>query len=67
MYHFIFWVKEYAEQEAQLWLYACFLLNFLFDPEDRGDMFLHNTGQLSLDYTALYLRRQNSSRTMYIT
>jgi hypothetical protein len=26
----------------------------LFDPEDRGDMFLWNVGWLSTDYTALY-------------
>jgi hypothetical protein len=47
--------------------HAGFLLNFLFDPEDIGDIFLHNTGQLSLDYRALYLRKQNSSKMMYIT
>jgi hypothetical protein len=28
------------------------------DPEDGGDMFLHNIGCLSKDYTALYPRRQ---------
>jgi hypothetical protein len=33
-----------------------------FDPEDGSDMFIRNVGWLSTDYTALYPRRQNSSR-----
>jgi hypothetical protein len=33
----------------------------LFDPEDGGVMSLQNVGWLSLDYMALYLRRQKSS------
>jgi hypothetical protein len=47
------------------------LLGLFFDPEDGseltlgpeggGDMFLQNVGSLSADYTALYLRRCNSS------
>jgi hypothetical protein len=37
----------------------------LFDPEYGGDMFLRNVGCLSTDYTALYLRRQNSSWPHY--
>jgi hypothetical protein len=31
-------------------LYASFLLDLLFDPEDGGDMFLRNVGRLSADY-----------------
>jgi hypothetical protein len=42
--------------------FACYLLlRLFFGPEDRGDMFLRNVGWLSLDYTASYPRRQNSS------
>jgi hypothetical protein len=40
-----------------------FLLGLYFDPEDGGDMFLENIGSLSVEYTALYSRRQNSSKT----
>jgi hypothetical protein len=37
-------------------LLACwFLLNYFFDPEDGGDMFLRNVGFNSTDYTASYL------------
>jgi hypothetical protein len=43
-------------------LHAGFLLGLFLDPEDRGDMFLHNVGiiRVSVDYMALYsyLRRQ---------
>jgi hypothetical protein len=38
-----------------------FLLGLLFEPEDRGDMFLRTAGWLSSDYAALYPRRHNSS------
>jgi hypothetical protein len=31
-------------------------LGLVFDPEDRGDMFLRNLGWISKDYTALYPR-----------
>jgi hypothetical protein len=41
-------------------LHVGFLLGWLFDPEDGGDMFLRNVSWLSTDYTALYLSRQNS-------
>jgi hypothetical protein len=34
-----------------------FLLNYFFDPEDGGDMFLRNVGCNSTDYTASYPRR----------
>jgi hypothetical protein len=33
----------------------------IFDPDDRGDLFLRNVDGLSKDYTALYPRRYNSS------
>jgi hypothetical protein len=36
-------------------------LGLFFDPEDGGDMSLRKVGGLSTDYTALYIRRQNSS------
>jgi hypothetical protein len=42
-------------------LHAGFLLGLFFDPKDGGNMFLRNVGRLSMDYTALYPRRQNSS------
>jgi hypothetical protein len=32
-------------------------LNYFFDPEDGGDMFLRNVGSNSTDYTASYPRR----------
>jgi hypothetical protein len=41
-----------------------FLLGLFFDPE--YDMFLQNTGWLSMDYTMLYSRRQNSWDTTNI-
>jgi hypothetical protein len=37
-----------------------FLLRLLFNPEDGGDTFLRNVGQLSSDYMALYLKRQKA-------
>jgi hypothetical protein len=43
------------KQAANL-LYAGFLLDSLFDPEDRGDMFLRNVGSFSTGYTTLYPR-----------
>jgi hypothetical protein len=48
-------------------LFACymlhdgFLLDLFFHPEDWDDMFLRNISWLSADYTALYIRRRNSS------
>jgi hypothetical protein len=42
-------------------LAASFLLGLFFDPEDGGNMFLLNDECLSVDYTALYPRRQNTS------
>jgi hypothetical protein len=38
-------------------LHAGFLPGILFNPEDRGDMFLWNVGKLSTDYKSLYSRR----------
>jgi hypothetical protein len=40
------------------------LLGWLLDPDDGGDIFLRNVTWLSLDYTALYPRRQNSSQPL---
>jgi hypothetical protein len=42
--------------------HAGFLLSLFFDLEDEGDMFLRNVGWISMDLTALYPRRQKSSR-----
>jgi hypothetical protein len=46
---------------ASYLLHTGFLLCLFFDTKDGGDMFLRNVGWLSVDYTALYPRRQNSS------
>jgi hypothetical protein len=44
---------------------ACFMLVYCLayssNPEDGGDIFLRNVGLLSMDFTALYPRRQNSA------
>jgi hypothetical protein len=46
---------------------ACFDAGFLrglsFDSEDVGDMIFRKVGWLSTGYTALYLRRRNSSQS----
>jgi hypothetical protein len=42
-------------------VHAGFLLDLFLGPEDGGDMFLRNVGRLSMDYQALYPRRQNLS------
>jgi hypothetical protein len=34
-----------------------FLTDLFFDPEDEGNMFLHNIGWLSTAYMVLYPRR----------
>jgi hypothetical protein len=44
-------------------LHAGFLFGLIFSLEDEGDMFLHNTGGLSMDYTVIYLRSHDSSVT----
>jgi hypothetical protein len=41
-------------------LHSGFLLDLLFNPEDRGNIFLRKVGLLSSDYTASYPRRLNS-------
>jgi hypothetical protein len=47
---------------------ASFLLGFIFDPKNGGDIFLRNISWLLTDYMALYPRRQNYSahHTFYI-
>jgi hypothetical protein len=40
---------------------AWYLARLFFDPEDGSNMLLQNAGWLSTDYTALYIRIQNSS------
>jgi hypothetical protein len=45
-----------TEQACYL-LHTIFLVGLFFDPEDGGDMFI----RLSINYTVLYPRRQNSS------
>jgi hypothetical protein len=54
--------------ELLLWrglLATCFMLvsclAYSLNPEGGGNMFLHNIRQLSMDYIALYPRRQNAS------
>jgi hypothetical protein len=47
---------------ASYLLHASFLLGLLFDLQDGADMFLQNTGWLSVNYMALYPRKQNSSK-----
>jgi hypothetical protein len=42
-------------------LFASFLLDFLFDPEDGGGIFLLNVAWLSPDYMTPYTRRYNVS------
>jgi hypothetical protein len=44
---------------ASCWVLAC----LLFDPDDGFDMFLRNLYWLSPDFTALYLRIQNSKNS----
>jgi hypothetical protein len=46
-------------------LHADFFLGLLFEPEDRGIMFLRNICILSPDYTMLYPRREYSSVKMF--
>jgi hypothetical protein len=48
------------------WLHPGFLLDLFSDPEDGGDMFLRIVCWLSPNYTALYLRRHNSLRTITV-
>jgi hypothetical protein len=49
---------------AQKYTATCFMLvsilDYRFDPEDGGDMFLRNICRLKTDYMALYPRRYNS-------
>jgi hypothetical protein len=47
-------------QNTPLLSASCFLLSFLFYPEDEGDIFLRNFDRLSPEYMALCSRRQNS-------
>jgi hypothetical protein len=47
-----------SKQVASSHLLTCwFLLNYFFDHEDGGDIFLRNVGCNSTDYTASYPRR----------
>jgi hypothetical protein len=41
-------------------LHIGFLLGLFLHPEDRGEMFLQNTGWLSTDYIVLYSKKQDS-------
>jgi hypothetical protein len=38
--------------------HAGFLINLFFDPEDGGDIFLHNISWLSMDYMVLYISQK---------
>jgi hypothetical protein len=51
------WKNKPSKKLAELCFHAGFLLGFLLDLEDGGDMFLGNDGSLSAHYTALYPRR----------
>jgi hypothetical protein len=42
-------------------VHAGFLNSLLLDSEIGGDIFLRNVGCISLNYTALYPRRENTS------
>jgi hypothetical protein len=53
--------KSSKKPEESRWQ-ACFLLGLSFSPEDGGDMFLRKDSCLLPDYTALYARRQNSTK-----
>jgi hypothetical protein len=50
-------MKETSKKPACYLFHAGFLLGLFFGPEDEGDMFLRNVGQILTDYTALYPRR----------
>jgi hypothetical protein len=54
------WLWRVASS-AYCLLHASFLFGLRVDPVDRGDVFLRNVGWLSLEYTALYPSRYNSS------
>jgi hypothetical protein len=56
-----FYLLGYNTGSAYYLIHAGFLLDLFFDPEDGSAILLRNVGCLSTDYTALYLRRQNSS------
>jgi hypothetical protein len=61
LHPFIFRVKQSAKQDTSNLLLASFLLDLLLDTENRGSLFLWNTGGLLSDFRALYPRRQYSS------
>jgi hypothetical protein len=48
-------------------LHAYFFFSFLLNPEDGGDMFLWNFGWLSANYMALYPKKYNYSKSIYIS
>jgi hypothetical protein len=48
-------------KQACYLLHGGFLLCSFLDPEDEGNNLLQIVSQLSMDNTALYLRRQNPS------
>jgi hypothetical protein len=52
--------EEYYSDYFGICFHAGFLLGLFFDPEDGGDMFLRNVGELSTECT-LYRRREYSS------
>jgi hypothetical protein len=53
-----------SQQEAAYFLLiavpACYLVGFLFDPEDSGNMFLRNVCEQVPYYTASYLKQDSS-------
>jgi hypothetical protein len=55
-------VSRTRNQYEEVSNHAGFFIYLLFNPEDRGDMFLRDVFWLSTDYMELYSRRRNSSK-----
>lgn len=57
---------KHSQLKCDCSLHAGYLLGFLFDPEDGSNLFFWEAGWLSLDYTALYHRRQSNLKWINI-
>jgi hypothetical protein len=60
-------ISEECAGSACYLLHASFLICLLFDPEDGDDMFLQNTGWLSVDYSVISQNTGNQSCFLYIS